>query len=267
MNLTLLIPAYNEADRIRSTLDAYGQALNSRDAELIVIVNGSRDRTEHLVRKEFIPRFPFIRLIVIPEKVGKGGALIRGLSEARGNKIAFTDADGSTPPAALLDLVDKLSEPGILIGSRWLSHSVIGTPQPLSRQLASRMANRLVRLLFGLNLSDTQCGAKVMAREVVQNVLPRIGTTQWAFDVELLFQIKRAGYPVHESPTEWNDVSGSKIHLLRASCEMTMALVRLRLIYSPFRCIVQVWDSTLGKRLFARRLDRMRSIYGGSDSL
>lgn len=267
MKLTLLIPAYNEADRIRSTLEVYGQALQFQDAELIVIVNGSQDRTEHLVQQDFIPRFPFIRLIVIPEKVGKGGALIRGLSEARGDKIAFTDADGSTPPAALLDLVDKLSEPGILIGSRWLSHSVIGSSQPLSRRLASRLANRLVRHLFGLHLSDTQCGAKVMSREVVQEVLPCIGTTQWAFDVELLFQIKRAGYPVHETPTEWNDVSGSKIHLFRASCEMTLALVRLRLLYSPFRCIVRAWDSTLGKRLFARRMARMRSIYGESNTL
>ncbi len=144
MKLTLLIPAYNEADRIRSTLEVYGQALQFQDAELIVIVNGSQDRTEHLVQQDFIPRFPFIRLIVISEKVGKGGALIRGLSEARGDIIAFTDADGSTPPAALLDLVDKLSEPGILIGSCWLSHSVIGTSQPLSRRLASRLANRLV---------------------------------------------------------------------------------------------------------------------------
>jgi hypothetical protein len=164
-------------------------------------------------------------------------------------------------------LVDALTDPGILIGSRWLPHSRIGIPQPLSRQLTSRLANRLVRLLFGLNLSDTQCGAKVMSLEVAKEVLPRIGTTQWAFDVELLFLIKRAGYPVHETPTEWNDVAGSKIHLLRASCEMTLALVRLRLIYSPFRCIVQAWDSTLGKRLFARRMARMRSIYGGSTPL
>ncbi|MGA0368378.1 MAG: glycosyltransferase [Kiritimatiellia bacterium] len=264
MKLSILIPAYNEEHRIREPLEQYGHALRDRNAELLVIVNGSHDRTEQVIREDFLPRFPQFRLLVIPEKVGKGGALLRGIRESRGAKIAFTDADGSTPPGALLDLVDQCPVPGVVLGSRWLPGSVIGRPQPLSRRILSRIFNRFVRLFFGLQVTDTQCGAKVMSREAVQSILPRIGTTQWAFDVELLFQLRKAGIPLLESPVEWRDVSGSKVKIFRSSVEMTFALIRLRLIYSPLKPLMDLWDRTLGRRLFARRMAKMRSIYAKS---
>ncbi len=260
MHLSVVIPAYNEAGRIRPALEAYAQALQEEDAELLVIVNGSSDRTEHIIRDEFIPRYPFLRMLVIPERVGKGGALMRGMREARGAHIAFTDADGSTPPTALLSLDAQLQE-GILIGSRWLPGSRIGRPQPLSRRLASRAFNRLVRLMFSLQVTDTQCGAKVMSREAMEAALPDIGATQWAFDVDLLFHIQRQGYPIREEPTEWNDVSGSKIRIARSSLGMIAALLRLRLICSPFSGLVQCWDRGPGRKLFQRRLEHMRAIY------
>lgn len=264
MDLSILIPAYNEESRIRFTLDAYCAAFRDTDTEILVVVNGSHDRSEELIREEYIPRFPGLRLIVIPEKVGKGGALMRGMVESCGHKVALTDADGSTPPGALRALADQLNQPGILIGSRWLPDSVIGRKQPLSRRLISRLFNGFVRMLFGLKLTDTQCGAKVMSREIIQDVLPHIGTTQWAFDVELLFQCQQAGYPVREVATEWNDVSGSKVKIFRSSLDMTLALVRLRLIYSPFRAAVKLWDRTLGRKLFDRRMAKIRSIYAGA---
>jgi glycosyltransferase involved in cell wall biosynthesis len=264
MKLTLLIPAYNEEERIRDTLQQYAEALRTRDAELVVVVNGSRDGTEALIRDNFLTQWPQLRLVVIPEKVGKGGAIMRGLAEAKGDMIAFTDADGSTPPASLLDLVDSLPGNGICIGSRWLPDSVIGRPQPLARRVASRLFHVGVRVLFGLRVSDTQCGAKVMTREVKETLLPNLGCTQWAFDVELLFLARRAGFSIAEKPIEWNDVSGSKVKILRCSAEMTAALIRLRLLYSPFRGMVHQWDNTLGRRLFQRRLQRMAAIYRGS---
>lgn len=260
MELSILIPAYNEAERIRSTLISYGEFFKGRDAEILVIVNGSNDRTESLIREEFLPRFEQLRLVVIPEKVGKGGALIRGLIECSGNKISFTDADGSTPPGELLRLSELLQTPGIIIGSRWLQESVIGRKQPLCRRIMSRIFNGFVRILFNLQVTDTQCGAKVMSRELVTKILPRIGSTQWAFDVEWLFHAKKAGYPLSECPVEWNDVSGSKVKIFRSSMEMTLALVRLRLIHSPFKPFVKVWDRSLGRRLFEKRMARMRSV-------
>jgi glycosyltransferase involved in cell wall biosynthesis len=261
MDLTLIIPAYNEEERIRSTLDAYTDALSSLDAEILVIVNGSRDQTEALIRDEYLNTLEQLRVVVIPEKVGKGGAIMRGLKEARGEKIAFTDADGSTPPDSLLHLVHSLDHTGICIGSRWLKQSIVGRPQPLSRRIASRFFNKTVQLLFGIQVSDTQCGAKVLHRESKESILPLLGCTQWAFDVELLFQIRRNGFPIEEIPVEWNDVSGSKVKILRSSCEMTLALLRLRLRYSPFKRIVDVWDHSLGKRLYLARLNRLEAVY------
>lgn len=264
MELTILIPAYNEEDRIRSTLDMYAEAIEKLDAELVVVVNGSRDQTEDLVRDEYLYADSNIRLVVIPEIVGKGGAIMRGLSEAKGDKIAFTDADGSTPPSSLLDLVTLLDTSGICIGSRWMPESKIGRPQPLSRRIASRLFNGMVRLFFGVQVTDTQCGAKVMTQDVVRSILPSLGCTQWAFDVELLFLTRKQGFTILEKPIEWNDVSGSKVKILQCSLEMTAALLRLRLRYSPFQGLVTLWDKTLGKRLYASRINRMAAVYGVS---
>jgi glycosyltransferase involved in cell wall biosynthesis len=264
MELSILIPAYNEEERIAPTLRAYGKAIQGMDAELLVIVNGSHDQSEVLIRENFLAHSDQLRLVVIKEKVGKGGALMRGIVECKGDKIAFTDADGSTPPNALLKLTDRLKDSTIILGSRWLPDSIIGRKQPLSRRMMSRIFNTHVRLFFGLGVTDTQCGAKVMSREAVMNILPDMGTTQWAFDVELLFQMKRSGVSLIEAPIEWNDVSGTKVRLFRSSIEMTLALIRLRLIYSPFKAVIRVWDKSLGRKLYDRRLERMRSIYAGS---
>jgi O-antigen/teichoic acid export membrane protein len=112
--------------------------------------------------------------------------------------------------------------------------------------VASRIFNFLTRILFGLKLTDTQCGAKLMRREAVESILPHLGITQWAFDVDLLFQLRRAGYAIKEIPTTWHDVEGSKVQVGKASTEMVLALARLRLIYSPFKWVVSCYDRFLG---------------------
>lgn len=261
MDLSIVIPAYNEETRINKTLDAYLSVDVPQDLEVIVVVNGSNDRTAELVRARSEINTERLRVIEIPEAVGKGGAVLRGFKESQGNRIAYTDADGSTPPEALLDLYGKLSGSGVIIGSRWLRDSKVGTPQPLSRRLASRSFNPLVRLFFGIHVTDTQCGAKILSRDVVEAVLPVVGCTQWAFDVDLLFQTQRAGFSIQEEPIVWNDIKGSKVHLLRASLQMTLALTRLRLIYSPFKPVVDLWDSTLGRKLFDRRMQHLNTIH------
>ncbi|MCC5846492.1 MAG: glycosyltransferase [Verrucomicrobia bacterium] len=264
MELSILIPAYNEAQRIAPTLEDYATATSGRSTEVIVIVNGSSDETADLVRKEFLPRFAHLRLVEISDPVGKGGALMRGMAESQGQKIGFTDADGSVPAEAFLHLADSLREEGIVIGSRWLPDSHVSRKQPLPRLVSSRFFNALVRLYFGFKVTDTQCGAKILTRNVMESILPRLGATQWAFDVDLLFQIRRAGFPIEERPTVWRDVDGSKVHYFRTSMEMFLAVTRLRMLHSPLKFLVRCWDQTLGVRLFERRAERMRSIYKGT---
>ena len=252
MKLSIIVPAYNEASRIGRMLDAYLPYFSSRyaagEAELIVVVNGSSDRTADIVR-EYASNFPMLRCLVEPAKIGKGGALIMGFRAARGDLIGFVDADGSTPPTAFQELVDGIGTAGAIIASRWTTGAHVSPQQPLKRRVASRLFNWLVRLFFGLRITDTQCGAKLMQREVLLPLLPSFGITQWAFDVDLLWQIKRAGGRIIEIPTTWHDVEGSKIMIRRAAFQMVVALVRLRLLNSPFGVLGPLYARTLGRIL------------------
>lgn len=253
MKLSIIIPAYNEEARIRPMLDAYTEHFVRRygdDVELIVVVNGSTDRTEDIVR-QYEERFPQVREIVEPKAIGKGGAIILGMDAARGEWIGFVDADGATPPEAFQDLADRIGEADAIIASRWMEGAVVEPPQPLKRRIASRIFNGYVRALFKLKITDTQCGAKLVRGEVMRAVRPQLGVTRWAFDVDLLFKLRRAGCRIVECPTTWHDIPGSQLRVGRASWEMFLAVTRLRLLYSPFRWVVTVYDVTLG-RIFHR---------------
>ena len=248
MKLSIIVPAYNEASRIGRMLDAYLPYFTAcyapGEAELMVVVNGSSDRTAEVVR-EYAQRFPILRCQVEPGNIGKGGALILGFQAARGDLIGFVDADGATPPAAFQELVERIGDAAALIASRWTRGAKVSPPQPLKRRLASRLFNLQVRLFFGLRLTDTQCGAKLIQRSVLLPLIPHFGITRWAFDVDLLYQIRRARGRIREIPTTWSDVQGSKLEVGRASLQMFLALVRLRLMYSPFKFLVRLYRPSL----------------------
>ncbi len=249
MKLSIVIPAYNEEDRLGPMLEAYGDyfiAAYGNDVELIVVVNGSRDDTE-IIADKYADQLSQVRVIVEPEAIGKGGAVMLGANAAKGALIGFVDADGATPPEAFDDLVQHIGDAGAIFASRWIPGAVVSPPQPLSRRIASRIFNFMVRKLFKVKIRDTQCGAKLVKGEAMRKVLPQLGLTQWAFDVDLLFKLRRAGYRIVEHPTVWHDVAGSKINIPRASFEMTLALIRLRLLFSPFKWVVSIYDQTIGR--------------------
>jgi hypothetical protein len=143
------------------------------------------------------------------------------------------DADGATPPRAFLDLVKKIGVADCVIGSRWMPGAVIHQSQTGNRQFASRVFHLIVQLLFWLGIRDTQCGAKVMKREVIEKIHSRLQIADMAFDINLLVSIKRAGFRILEAPTEWTDKAGSKVALVRASLTMFLSVIRVRLIYWP----------------------------------
>ncbi len=251
MKLSIVIPAYNEEKRIRPVLQAYQQYFAGAygpEAELIVVVNGSSDTTAAIARS-FCGEGSNVKVIEETASIGKGGAIMVGFRAATGACVGFVDADGSTAPDAFDDLARNLGDAGLVIASRWLPESVVEPRQPLKRRVASRIFNFLVRTLFGMRITDTQCGAKVLSRAAVDAILPHLGITRWAFDVDLLFQVHRAGFPVVERATVWRDEAGSRLRVMRASVEMLVAIVRLRLIYSPLRWVVSVYDVTIGRML------------------
>jgi glycosyltransferase involved in cell wall biosynthesis len=254
MKLSIVIPAYNEEKRIPRMLDAYLDYFPPRydqQVELIVVVNGSRDSTAEICRAYSV-KHAQVSVIEEREAIGKGGAIIVGFKHAGGDLIGFADADGSTPPEAFDDLARNVGDAGAIIASRWFPESVVEPRQPLKRRIASRIFNFCVRVTFGMDINDTQCGAKVLRRDAVNAILPHLGITRWAFDVDLLFQVHRAGFAILEWPTVWRDEGGSQLKIVRASVEMFIAIVRLRLIYSPLRWVVTLYDRTLGTILFSR---------------
>lgn len=254
MKLSIVIPAYNEEKRLPPMLkayEAYFSAHYGNDCEILVVVNGSRDRTEEVARALAESRSQ-IRVLVEEQPIGKGGAVMMGFEAAAGDLIGFVDGDGATAPEAFDDLVQHIGDADLIIASRWMEGSVMDPMQPLARRIASRTFNGLVRLLFRVHVTDTQCGAKLAKREALRVVMPRMGLTRWAFDVDLLFQLRRAGFIIVERPTVWRDVAGSKIRVVRASLQMFAAIVRLRLLHSPLDWTVHLYNRTFGRYLHRR---------------
>jgi len=243
-SLLLLIPAYNEERRIEPVLRDYARFFQENYTgkfQLVVVLNGCTDDTIGVVRR-VAAEYLTIRALEFKEPIHKGGALIEGLKLAAfGDLIGYVDADGATPPRAFLDLVRKTDGADCVIGSRWLPDSVIHQAQTGNRQFASRVFHSIVQLLFRLNIHDTQCGAKVMKREVVEKIHPNLRIADLAFDINLLVAIKYAGFRIQEVPTEWTDQAGSKVtsSLFRSSLTMLLSVIRVRLIYWPriYRCL------------------------------
>jgi glycosyltransferase involved in cell wall biosynthesis len=234
-SLLLLIPAYNEEQRIGPVLRDYAVYFEKNypgKFQVVVVLNGCTDNTLGVVRAIAVEH-PVVSALDIPEPIGKGGALIEGLKLAPlADIIGYVDADGATAPAAFHDLVRRTPEADCVIGSRWLPGAVLHQAQTSKRQLASRVFHRFVQLLFGMNIRDTQCGAKVLRRTAVEKIHPSLRIADMAFDINLLYAIKRAGFKILEVPTEWTDKVGSKVVLGRTSLTMLLSAIRVRLIYS-----------------------------------
>jgi len=143
------------------------------------------------------------------------------------------DADGASPPHAFHALVKRMDEADCVIGSRWLPGAVLKQEQSSNRQFASRVFHLIVQMLFRMNIRDTQCGAKVIRREAIERVHSTLRIADMAFDINLLYSLKRAGYRIIEVPTEWTDKIGSKVTFFRTSLAMLCSAIRIRLIYWP----------------------------------
>jgi glycosyltransferase involved in cell wall biosynthesis len=235
-SLLLLIPAYNEARRIEPVLRDYGQYFQDHypgKFQLVVVLNGCKDDTLSVVRRVGA-QFPSVSALEFAEAIGKGGALIEGLKLAPlADVIGYVDADGATPPGAFHDLVRRIDQADCVIGSRWLPGSILHVEQTNRRQFASRIFHFVVEMFFHMRIKDTQCGAKVMRRQAVERIHSALRIADMAFDINLLFCLKREGFRILEVPTEWTDKIGSKVRLFRTSLVMFLSVVRIRLIYSP----------------------------------
>ncbi|MCL5099456.1 MAG: glycosyltransferase [Candidatus Omnitrophica bacterium] len=229
-SVLLLIPAYNEERRIEPVLRDYARHFRQQYSgrfQLVVVLNGCTDNTLDVVHR--VARdFPEVRALEFPEPIGKGGALIEGLKLApTADLIGYVDADGATPPTAFQQLIELCDHADCVIGSRWLAGAVLHQSQSSRRQIASRVFHAIVQALFWMNIRDTQCGAKVIRRAAVEKIHPALRIADMAFDINLLYALKREGFKVLEVPTEWTDKIGSKVKLGRTSLAMLLSIIRL----------------------------------------
>lgn len=174
--------------------------------------------------------------------LGKGNAVLGGMKLAKGDLIGFVDSDNSTRPAEFYKLIQAIGKYDAVVASRWIKGSRINIKQPLARRIASRCFNLLVRWFFGLKVRDTQCGAKLFKKQAIKFILPRIGITNWGFDIDMLYHLKREGCKIREIPINWYDNLHSKLRIGKTSYQMFLSITRLRLIYSPFKFIVRFYD-------------------------
>lgn len=224
-SLSIIVPAYNEAQRLKHSLGIILDYLkqNAPDAELIVVDDGSTDNTarnatEVLNREEGIKT----SLISYKSNLGKGRAVRLGLLASRGEVALFSDADLSTPITELPKLVDPImrGECDVTFGSRALDRKLIGVHQPWRREQGGRVFNLVVRVATGLPFWDTQCGFKAFRMSVCRPLIEGATIDRFGFDVELLYLAYRAGLRLREIPVRWNHTEGSKVDLLSDSFKM-----------------------------------------------
>lgn len=245
MKLSIIIPAYNEENRITRTLDHYAryfQELENQHAlstEIVVVLNGCKDNTLGVVQA-VAQQYPMIRIVEL-KQAGKGLAIAAGFKDAltRSNDlIGFVDADMATSPDQFNNLVDALkSETNYdgVIASRYMPGAKLFPPRPFIKRWGSKLIyENMIRLLFGMNYYDYQCGAKLFRRAVIQTIAPQLTVTQWAFDVEVLYLCKKHNYKILEIPTIWYDQADSKLKIMRSGFRMLSALVRMRINHSRF---------------------------------
>ena len=228
--LSLVIPAFNEEQRLSATLERVRQYLDGAGEayEVIVVDDGSADATVS-VAQAAASSWPQLRVISLPKNEGKGAAVRAGMLAAGGEVRAFSDADLSTPIEELPRLRERLT-PGsqVVIGSRAKPGAVIETHQPRRREMMGRAYNRLLRILALPGLHDTQCGFKLFTADAATRCFEPLRTLRYGFDAEVLLRARRLGYVVVEVPVHWAHREDSRVSPLRDSLQTLYELASLR---------------------------------------
>ena len=248
--VSIIIPAHNEEKRIGKTLENYSKYLKEKkkkkiigDFKILIVINNTTDKTEEVV-KNYSKKYKEISYLNF-RAGGKGFAVIEGFKEALKEDydlIGFVDADMSTSPDSFFDLIKKINSYSGIIASRYVKGAKVSPKQSFKRIIVSRIFNFLIRCLFFINVKDTQCGAKLFKKNAIKSIIPDLIITKWAFDVDLLYQLKRKNFKVLEFPTVWGDKKYSKINFKRAGPLMALAVIRLRILNSPFKGFVKLYD-------------------------
>lgn len=229
--LSIVVPAYNEAGSVTRTVDRIASVAGdvSESDEIIVVDDGSDDGTLDELRS-LAEDIPEVECVSYEENQGKGHAVKMGCRRATGELILFVDADGDLTPERITTFLDRLrtTDADIVVGSK--RHPESDVTYPLKRRALSKGYSLLIRVLFGLKVTDTQVGMKLLRGEAVDEVMPLVLVRRYAFDVELLALAHKRGYTIVEAPVslefdgtsnvDWPDVGRIAVDTVRVFCRL-----------------------------------------------
>jgi glycosyltransferase involved in cell wall biosynthesis len=231
--VSVIVPAYNEADRLHESLprlmgDNYLRP--GASSELIVVDDGSVDATPQVAR-DHLDGAENARLMRLPWHAGKGAAVRLGVASARGELILFMDADLATDLSAAEDLLGALADDDVVVGSRSAPGAVV-TGRSALRGGLHQAFRRQARSVTGIDVSDPQCGFKAFRADVAKILFHLSEIDGFGFDVEILLLARKLGFSVTEIPVNWTAVDGSKVRMLRDPIAMAFDIGRARLRHS-----------------------------------
>lgn len=230
IEISVVVPAYNEEKRLPSTLPHLWKSLRRRfnHFEIIVVDDGSTDKTSELV-SQFSDKYSEVKLISYENNKGKGYAVRTGVLAARGHYVLFSDADLSTPLREIRKLLKALSEGhDVAIGSRATHEARIVKYQPFYRVLLGKTFNKLVQLFTVRGISDTQCGFKCFRRNAALEIFGCCRIDGFSFDVEALFVARHKGFKIAEIGVLWRNNPLSKVNPVFHSMQMLRDLFVIR---------------------------------------
>jgi dolichyl-phosphate beta-glucosyltransferase len=231
LDLSIIIPAFNEEARLPKTLDAVIAYAQSRpyQTEIMVVDDGSTDRTAEIV-SSYSQTYPAPRLVSNAGNRGKGYSVRHGMLEAAGEIALFTDADLSTPIEEADKLIAAIREQNFdaAIGSRAVDRSTIQVHQSAIREMAGIFFNRMVQWILNIQLSDTQCGFKAFRRERTRIIFEQQRIERFGFDPEILYLAKRHGLRVAEIPVNWSHDAATKVNVAADGLLMFLELILIR---------------------------------------
>ena len=230
IDLSIIIPAYNEETRIIKSLNIAVEYLEKQNYnyEIIAVDDGSKDNTISVLTNYHSK----VRVISLGKNLGKGAAVRKGMLSAIGEIRLFSDADFSTPVYELEKLLNHIhSGADICIGSRAMDRSMVKEHQPFYREFMGKTYNKIVQLLVFKGITDTQCGFKAFTRHAVEKIFSIAKINGFSFDVEILFLAKNLGLKVEQVPVEWYNDERSTVHPVKDSAMMIWELLKIRRLH------------------------------------
>jgi dolichyl-phosphate beta-glucosyltransferase len=234
--LSVIIPSYNEQQRLPATLSSIAAYIRSskRKIEVIVVDDGSRDNTVAVAEK-FRNEIPSLRVVSNDKNRGKGYSVRHGMQVARGEIVLFTDADLSAPIEEVEKLLPAMKTNDVAIGSRAIDRSQITVHESPFREFAGIIFNKIVRLILWLPFVDTQCGFKAFRRVPCKIIFEQQTIDRFGFDPELLYLARHHGLHAVEISVRWGHSPATKVSMMRDSLQMFVDVFAIR------------WNSLIGK--------------------